>query len=165
MIKAVFLDRDGVINADKNYVYKIADFEFMPDVFDVLKGFSNLGYALFIITNQSGIGRGYYTQDDFLRLNEWMLENFKKREIYIKKVYFCPHAPQSNCACRKPKPGMILQAKAEFDVDLNASILIGDKDSDIQAGKNAGIKNCYKINEKQNLKSVYEAAKIFSRSI
>lgn len=165
MIKAVFLDRDGVINYDKNYVYKIADFVFIPGVFEALRGFSELGYLLFIVTNQSGIGRGYYTLNDFLTLNEWMLENFKKQGIEIKKVYFCPHAPQLNCPCRKPKPGMILQAKAEFNVDLGASILVGDKDSDIQAGKNAGIKNCYKVNEKQNLKSIYETAKIFRKSI
>lgn len=161
MIKAVFLDRDGVINYDKNYVCKVQDFSFMPNVFEVLKGFMNLGYALFIITNQSGIGRGYYSLDEFLKLNAWMLDELAKHEIIINKVYYCPHAPEMNCPCRKPKPGMILQAKDEFDVDLSASILIGDKPSDMQAGKAAGIKKCYKIDENQDLKSIYETAKVF----
>ena len=108
--KAIFLDRDGVINVEKEYTYKPEEFEFLPDVFKALKGFSEAGYMLFIVTNQSGIGRGYYTLDDFTKLNAWMLHKFAQKGITITKTYFCPHAPEENCECRKPKPGMFLEA-------------------------------------------------------
>ena len=137
--KAVFLDRDGVINIDKTYVYKIDDFEFVDGIFEVLKEFLKKGYKLFIVTNQSGIGRGYYSEDDFFKLTSYMLDKLKKEGIEITKVYHCPHSPESKCECRKPKPAMLLRAKEEFDVDMANSIMIGDKKSDIEAGKNAKV--------------------------
>ena len=142
MNKAVFLDRDGVVNVEKNYVYKIEDFEFMPGIFDVCKKYQQEGYLLFIITNQAGIARGYYTEEQFRILTDFMIKQFEKQGILIKKVYFCPHHPDftGECECRKPNPGMILQAAKEFDIDLSESILIGDKESDIEAGERAGIK-------------------------
>jgi D-glycero-D-manno-heptose 1,7-bisphosphate phosphatase len=143
---AIFLDRDGVINYDHEYTYQIKDFIFIEGVFDVCKYFIQLGYQLVIITNQSGIARGYYSEEDFETLNQWMLEQFKIHKIEIKGVYFCPHHPikgigkyKIDCDCRKPKPGMILQAALEHQIDLSQSILIGDNLSDIKAGRSAGI--------------------------
>lgn len=144
--KAVFFDRDGTINIDKGYVYKIEDFEFQPGIINLIKYYIKQGYIIFIITNQSGIARGFYSEHEFIKLTNWMLKQFAKHDIKIAKVYHCPHFPcnESKCNCRKPKPGMILQAVDEFNIDLAQSILIGDKRTDILAGKNAGIrKNLY----------------------
>ena len=149
MNKAVFLDRDGVINVEKNYVYKIEDFEFMPDIFDLCKKYQQEGYLLFVITNQAGIARGYYTEEQFHILTDWMLKQFEEQGVLIKKVYFCPHHPDitGECECRKPNPGMILQAAKEFDIDLSESILVGDKESDIEAGVKAGVKVSISVKE------------------
>lgn len=134
MNKAIFLDRDGTINVEKHYVYKTEDFEFLPGVIDGLRQLQNLGYLLFIVTNQSGIGRGYYTEEDFIELTDWMLKLFEDERIHISKVYFCPHLPDAKiekyrvkCECRKPKLGMYEQAVNEFDIDLTQSFAIGDK--------------------------------------
>jgi len=143
---AVFLDRDGVINYDDDYVYKIDDYRFIPDVFAACQLFIKKGYKLIVITNQAGIARGLYTEEDFNHLNQWFLKQFKKNNIKISGVYYCPHHPvygigkyRQSCHCRKPQPGMIQQAALEHKLDLSRSILIGDKISDINAGKNAGI--------------------------
>lgn len=145
--KALFLDRDGVINVEKNYVYKIEDFEFMDGIFEVMRSYQEQGYLLIVITNQAGIGRGYYTEEDFNMLNEWMLKRLADEGIHITKVYHCPYHPEygireykKDSFDRKPNPGMILRAAKEFEIDLDASILVGDKESDIQAGKRAGVK-------------------------
>lgn len=145
MDKAIFLDRDGVINIEKNYLYKIEDFEFIDGVFESLKYFQELGYKLFIITNQSGINRKYYTKDDFLTLTSWMKNQFLKNGITIEQVEFCPHTPTENCDCRKPKTKMIYNILKNFDIDLDLSWLIGDKSSDIKCAKNAGIKNTIQV--------------------
>jgi D-glycero-D-manno-heptose 1,7-bisphosphate phosphatase len=141
MNKALFLDRDGVINIDKVHLSRIEDFEFSPGIFDLCRKYSDNGFKIFVITNQAGIAKGLYSTEDFLRLTEWMTGEFKKNGITITKVYFCPHHPDitGSCDCRKPKPGMILKAKEEFDLDLSESVLIGDMESDLQAGRNAGI--------------------------
>lgn len=145
--KALFLDRDGVINEEKNYVHRIEDFAFMDGVFELLSYAQSLNYLLIVITNQAGIARGYYTEKDFHRLNEWMLTQFKVKGIQIERVYFCPYHPthgigeyKKDSDFRKPAPGMILQASRELGVDLTRSVLIGDKESDIEAGLRAGIK-------------------------
>lgn len=147
MQKALFLDRDGVINKEKDYLYKIEDFEFIDGVFEALTYFQDQGYLLIIITNQSGIARGYYQEADFLALNDWMLQKFALQGIRITKVYYSPYHPdygigkyKKDTPCRKPNPGMILQAAEEFSINLAESILIGDKESDIEAGINAGVK-------------------------
>lgn len=148
MKKALFLDRDGVINEEKNYVHRIEDFVVIEGIVDVLKHFQGKGYLITIITNQAGIGRGYYTEQDFQILNDWMLNLFLEKGVKITKVYFCPHHPEhgigmykQNSFFRKPNPGMILQAQRELQIDMEQSILVGDKESDIQAGISAGIKH------------------------
>ena len=145
MQKAVFLDRDGVINIEKNYLYKIEDFEFVQGVFTSLSHLQNLGYKLFIITNQSGIGRGYYTQEDFDKLTSWMIEEFNKNSIEISQVELCPHEPDFGCDCRKPKIGMIENISKNYDIDFANSWLIGDKSSDIKCAQNAGIQNTIQV--------------------
>ncbi len=134
MPKAIFLDRDGTINVEKNYLYKIEDFELLPGVIDALKQLQRAGYLLIVITNQSGIGRGYYTEDDFLKLNNWMVNMFKEQGITITEVYYCPHIPNAqiekyrmDCNCRKPKIGMYEQAVLDHNIDLSKSYAIGDK--------------------------------------
>jgi D-glycero-D-manno-heptose 1,7-bisphosphate phosphatase len=144
--KALFLDRDGTINIDKGYIFRVEDFEFQPGIFDLLLHFQNQGYLLFIITNQSGIARGLYTEEDYQKLTHWMLARLKENGIKITNVYHCPHHPgfTGNCECRKPKPGMILQAIEEYNISPVNSMLIGDKKRDILAGENAGlVKNLY----------------------
>ncbi len=150
--RAAFLDRDGVINVETNYVHKIEDFIFLPGVFDACRELQTLNYRLIVITNQAGIARGYYTEADFYRLNAWMIAQFAREEITIAKTYFCPHHPTKgigpyriDCACRKPKPGLILQAQRGFNLDLPHALLIGDKESDIEAGRNAGITHTFLV--------------------
>jgi len=138
--KAVFLDRDGTINIDDGYVYKTEDFKFIPDSLKALKLLSKTDYKLIIVTSQSGIGRKYYTIEDFNNLTKYMLDIFKKEGIRMEEVYFCPHSPEEGCECRKPNPGMINQALKKYDIDLKNSYVIGDKTSDIQLGANVGCK-------------------------
>jgi D-glycero-D-manno-heptose 1,7-bisphosphate phosphatase len=149
MKSALFLDRDGVINVEKNYVYRIKDFEFTPFIFDICREYEKKGFLIFIITNQSGIARKRYSLADFEKLTRWMENQFEKKGITIAKTYYCPHHPDytGNCSCRKPEPGMILQAQKEFNVNLKKSVLIGDKKSDIEAGIRAGIEQNYFIEE------------------
>ena len=143
--KAVFLDRDGVINIDKSYVYKIEDFEFVDGIFEKLRDYQKRGYLLIVVTNQSGIGRGYYTEEDFQKLTSYMLSELEKEGIKIAKVYHCNHSPEEGCECRKPNPGMLLKAKEEFNIDMKNSIMIGDKESDMEACKRAGVGECIKV--------------------
>ncbi len=150
--KALFLDRDGVVNKEKNYVHKIEDFHFLDGIFETCKAFQEAGYIVVIITNQSGIGRGYYTEGDFNALTEWMQGEFGKFSVTIAGTYFCPHHPEEavgdyrvKCSCRKPEPGMILKAARELNIDLANSILVGDKELDIEAGLNAGVGRNYLV--------------------
>ena len=140
-IKTVFLDRDGVINKEVGYLHKIQDFEFIDGVFKACLYFQSLDYQIIVVTNQSGIGRGYYNEGDFHIINNWMLEQFKNKRIEILDVFFCPHDPESNCDCRKPKPGMFNQANEKHDIDMEKSWMIGDKEADVAAANSAGIKN------------------------
>ena len=140
-IKTIFLDRDGVINKDINYLHKIDDFEFIDGIFDVCLYFQNLGYKIIIITNQSGISRGYYTESDYQKLTQWMLEQFQYKNVNILDVFHCPHGPDSTCDCRKPKPGMLIEAKITHNIDMEKSWMIGDKERDIRAANDAGIIN------------------------
>ncbi len=139
--KAIFLDRDGVINKEKNYLYKKEVFEFIEGVFESCKYFQEIGYQLIIVTNQSGIARGYYQVEDFHQLTKWMLKHFNDRGIEILDVFFCPHGPDSTCNCRKPKPGMLLEAKEKYNINMESSWMIGDKEADVGAANAAGIEN------------------------
>lgn len=145
MTKAIFLDRDGVINIEKNYLYKIEDFEFVEGTFESLKYLQELGYILFVITNQSGVDRGYYSLEDFNKLTDWMISEFRTQNILIAQVELCPHTPNDNCNCRKPKTGMIDNILKSHKIDLENSWLIGDKSSDIECAKNANIKNTIQV--------------------
>jgi D-glycero-D-manno-heptose 1,7-bisphosphate phosphatase len=143
---AAFLDRDGVINVDHGYVYRREDFEFVPGVLEGAQRLSRMGYALVVVTNQSGIGRGLYTEEDFDTLTQWMMQAFAAAGAPLAGVYFCPHHPieavgvyRCECQCRKPAPGMLLRAAAELCIDLKASAMFGDRASDLQAAKAAGV--------------------------
>jgi len=143
---AVFLDRDGVINHDHGYVHKREDFDFIDGIFDVARHAYEQNYKLVVITNQAGIARGYYTEDQFHQLTNWMCEQFSAAGAPISRVYFSPYHPTAGLGkylkddvSRKPHPGMILQANKDLSIDLSRSVLIGDKVSDIQAGNAAGV--------------------------
>jgi len=144
--RALFLDRDGVINVDHGYVHRPESFEFVDGIFELCKCANDSGYEIFIVTNQAGIGRGYYSEHDFHVLTAWMKARFRDNGVEIADVYFCPCHPEHGVgaykresARRKPNPGMLLDAAREHGVDLAASMLIGDKHSDIEAGRRAGI--------------------------
>ena len=137
--KALFLDRDGIINIDYGYVSTIEEFTFTEGIFDLLQIFVERGYLLFIVTNQSGIGRGYYSNNDFQVLTTWMLEVLKKEGIEIEAVHHCHHAPEERCFCRKPAIGMVDAILFEHNIDLEHSWMIGDKQSDIDLAHNAHI--------------------------
>ena len=145
--KALFLDRDGIINVDHGYVSKIEDFEFVDEIFDLVRLFTAAGYMIFIVTNQSGIGRGYYSEEDFSSLSEWMVKKLDDKNITIEKVYYCPHSPEEKCHCRKPEIGMIEQALEQYPIDLEHSWIIGDKGSDIALAQNANIGNSVYIGD------------------
>ncbi|UDG80968.1 D-glycero-beta-D-manno-heptose-1,7-bisphosphate 7-phosphatase [Candidatus Hartigia pinicola] len=143
---AVFLDRDGTINIDHGYVHKINDFQFIKGAHETMIELKKMGYSLIIVTNQSGIGRGIYSEDSFMKLTRWMEYSLAYRGIYLDGIYFCPHHPKSkdkaddqHCNCRKPKSSMFLDAQQLLNIDMASSIMVGDKLSDIQAGRAANI--------------------------
>lgn len=145
-IKAVFIDRDGTINVEKNYVYKIEDFELIPGSLEALRLLTRNGIKIYIITNQAGIAKGYYTEEQFYDFTEYMLTNFDKEEIKIEKVLFCPHHPAgvvpkytATCSCRKPNTKLIEDVIKQENFRLRELALIGDKNSDIDAGYKLGI--------------------------
>lgn len=160
MRKAVIFDRDGVLVEDIGYHHKIEDFKFIPNAIEGLKLLKN--YLLIIVTNQSGIGRGYYTMKDFENFNNHLIQELKKHGIKIKKTYICPHKPEDNCDCRKPKAKLIKYAANEFNIDLSKSFMIGDMKRDIEMGHNAGCKGILVLTgkgmkEKENSKADYVA--------
>ena len=172
-VKTIFLDRDGVINKEVNYLSNIEDFEFINGVFDACKHFQSLGYSIIIITNQSGIGRGYYNEDDFQILTKWMLSKFKENKIEILDIFYCPHSPNNQCQCRKPNTGMFFLARDKYMIDMKSSWSIGDKESDIEASLLSGISNTilvrsgHKTDESKSkakyfLESIYESIKLIS---
>lgn len=153
--KAMFLDRDGIINVDAGYVYRVSDFIFLKGIFDLTREAASKGYLIFVVTNQAGIGRGYYSEKDFQILTKWMIGRFASEGVDIKKVFFSPYHPvhgvgryKKDDISRKPRPGMFLAAKSEFDIELSESILLGDKMSDVKAGISAGVgTNIYLSND------------------
>jgi D-glycero-D-manno-heptose 1,7-bisphosphate phosphatase len=140
-IKTIFLDRDGVINKEVGYLFRIIDFKFIEGVFDACLYFQQLDYKIIIISNQSGIARGYYSERDYLELTKWMLNQFNIKGISILDILYCPHGPESSCECRKPKPGMLIEAKDKYNISMKDSWMIGDKETDIEAANLSGINN------------------------
>ena len=145
--KAVFFDRDGVLNVDVDYLYRIEDLVWVDGAREALAYLSKLGYKIFVVTNQSGVARGYYTIEDMNKLHAHMASELEKCGAKVEKFYYCPHHKEGkiveyaiDCDCRKPKPGMLLQAFAENDLDKEVCFLIGDSKRDVEAAVNAGIK-------------------------
>ncbi len=153
MISAVFLDRDGVINVDHGYVSTWEQFEFLPGASEALRELQDAGYLLIIVSNQSGIGRGYYSERDLHTLNQAIADHLDSTHgVTLSGFYHCPHHPteaegefRQQCDCRKPAPGMIQQAVLEHGIDVTTSLLVGDKDSDIEAGRAAGVARLFKV--------------------
>ncbi|PRD69394.1 D-glycero-beta-D-manno-heptose-1,7-bisphosphate 7-phosphatase [Malikia spinosa] len=148
--KAAFLDRDGVINRDRAYVSRWEDFEFVPGAVDAMRRLKKAGYALVVVTNQSGIARGYYSEAQYQALTAAMQQALLDAGAAVDAVYHCPHHPKGkvaelaiDCDCRKPAPGMILRAAKELNLSLADSILVGDKPSDIEAARAAGVGRAY----------------------
>ena len=146
MQRALFLDRDGVINVDLGYVHRTEDFIFMDGIFDVVRAARINGYYVIVVTNQAGIGRGYYNETQFQELTDWMCLRFAEEKAWIDRVYFSPYHPTAGLGeykqdhvSRKPRPGMLVRAQSELEIDLSASIFIGDKLSDMEAGIAAGV--------------------------
>jgi D-glycero-D-manno-heptose 1,7-bisphosphate phosphatase len=164
-IKTIFLDRDGVINEEVNYLYKINDFQFIEGIFDVCEYYLKLGYKIIVITNQSGISRGYYTINDYQKLTNWMMRQFKNRGISILDTFHCPHLPESNCNCRKPKPGMFIAAKNKHNIDMANSWMIGDKETDSEAASSAGISNTILVRSGHKIDESISTAKFIIDSI
>jgi len=165
IIKAVFLDRDGVINNEIGYLHKTKDFKFIDGVFKACNYFQKKGYLIIIITNQSGIGRGYYTEEDFHILNNWMNKQFSINGIDITDIFYCPHAPDDDCNCRKPKPGLIQNALQKHSINIARSWMIGDKESDITAGHVAGISNTILVKTGHEIDELKTNAKYILKSI
>ena len=164
-IKTIFLDRDGVINKDINYLHKIDDFEFIDGIFDACLYFQSLGYKIIIITNQSGISRGYYSHSDYQKVTQWMLDQFKYKNINILDIFHCPHGPDSTCNCRKPKPGMFLNAKTKYNINMKNSWMIGDKEADVIAANAAGIDNTILVRSVHRIDESNSEASFFLDSI
>lgn len=185
MKKAIFLDRDGTINVEKHYLYRIKDFEYIDGVIDALQILDRLGYMLIIITNQSGIARGYYTEKDFIHLSLWMLEDLKKKKINISQIYYCPHCLEGRvkeyvikCKCRKPGTQLFWEAQKEFNISMAHSYAIGDKMRDISICQECDIQgiileepnNNVQLNNIENkmykklwrCQNLYEAAKLIA---
>ena len=144
---AIFFDRDGVLNVDVGYLYKIEDFQWIDGAIEAIKYYNDKDYYVFVITNQSGVARGFYTEIDIHKLHNWMNQELAKYGAHIDEFFYCPHHVKGiikeysfDCECRKPKIGMIKKAVDKYDVQLDSSLLIGDKDSDIECAENAGIK-------------------------
>ena len=174
MDKAIILDRDGTLIQDPGYVHKIEDFKLIDKVIGALNLLRN-NFKFFIITNQSGIGRGFFTLKDFEKFNNYLIDILKKNDIIIKKTYICPHHPDEKCQCRKPNTKFIKDIERKFNIDLKDSWVIGDHPHDVEMGKKAGCKTIYVLTghgEKHRNKlnghidpdfitnNIYEAAKI-----
>lgn len=151
---ALLLDRDGVINEDRGFVHRIEDFKFLPGIFDMVARAREKGMAVVVVTNQSGIGRGLFPERAFIQLTDWMMGRFADAGAPIDRVYHCPYHPteglgewRADHPWRKPAPGMLIQAAHDLDLDLSASVMVGDSRRDMQAAKAAGVGCCILIGE------------------
>ncbi len=144
MKKAVFLDRDGTINVEKDYLYQVADFEFVPGAEEAIRRLNQAGLLVIVVTNQSGVARGYYTEDDVEQLHRHINRELARHDAHVDAWFYCPHHPSGKgsyalpCSCRKPLPGMLRAAALRYDIDLEQSYMVGDKQADIEAGMAAG---------------------------
>lgn len=148
LIPAIFLDRDGTINVDHGYVHDSDHFQFIAGVIEALQKLKQMGFSLVLVTNQSGIARGLFTEQQFIRLTEWMDWSLADKGVDLDGIYYCPHHPdgvievfRQGCDCRKPQPGMLLSAQRHLHIDMPASYIVGDKIEDLMAGKAAGVGN------------------------
>lgn len=175
MNKALFLDRDGVINQEINYAHKVNQIQFIPGIFELVKKANEKNYRTIIITNQAGIAKGYFTIRDFINLMKWMKVEFQKRGAKLDNIYFCPHHPDAvieefkkESHFRKPASGMLLKAKIRFDLIMKDSFLIGDRVTDLEAGKGAKVGTLCLLNKNKttlpfnyhNLNTLYDALEL-----
>jgi D-glycero-D-manno-heptose 1,7-bisphosphate phosphatase len=151
MNRAVFLDRDGVINRklENDYVKSWDEFQFLPCVIEAIKAINEKGYLVIVVTNQRGIAKGLMTEKDLKAIHRRMLKELKKHGARIDDIFYCPHDNSDNCSCRKPKPGMLLQAQKKWDIDFAQSYIIGDSNSDLEAGQQVGCRGILTANLKQ----------------
>jgi D-glycero-D-manno-heptose 1,7-bisphosphate phosphatase len=145
-VPAIFLDRDGTLNVDHGYVHEIDRFEFIDGVIDAMRELKEMGFALVLVTNQSGIARGIFTEAQFEQLTEWMDWSLADRGVDLDGIYYCPHHPEGTveefrqaCDCRKPQPGMLISARDFLHIDMAASYMVGDKLEDMLAAQSAGV--------------------------
>jgi D-glycero-D-manno-heptose 1,7-bisphosphate phosphatase len=162
MKRAVFIDRDGTINVEKEYLYRAEEFEFIPGADKAVRLLNEAGFLVVVVSNQSGVGRGYYTEEDVELLHRYIATQLERVGARIDAWYFCPHHPAGRssyalpCQCRKPQPGMLLEAAQRFNIDLQSSYMIGDKLVDVEAGCAAGcrtilVRSGYGREQEQNL--------------
>ncbi len=145
--KAIFFDRDGTLNVDVNYLHRKEDFEWMPGAIEAIRYANETGFLVIVVTNQSGVARGFFPESDVTKLHDFMNDELKKHGAHIDAFYYCPHLPDGkikkyaiSCDCRKPRPGLIERAVKEHDIDRASSLLIGDGDRDIKSAESAHIK-------------------------
>jgi D-glycero-D-manno-heptose 1,7-bisphosphate phosphatase len=165
MRRAAFLDRDGVVNVDRGYVHRLEDFEFLPGVLDAAARLSSGGWTLVVVTNQSGIARGLYSEQTYRVLTQHMEQAFARAGAPLAGVYHCPHHPEGRiaalaieCTCRKPAPGLLLQARDELGLSLPDSVLVGDRLSDLVAARRAGVGRAYLLRSGPTDRLVAESA-------
>lgn len=139
--KGIFFDRDDTLIHDSNYMHKLDQLSYIDNVFPTLKSIQDLGYQIFIVSNQSGIGRGYFKIEDTHLFHEQMKKDFEGHGVKIKDIVFCPHTPEDKCDCRKPNPKLLLELCEKYKINPTLSFMVGDKKSDVEAGINAGMKS------------------------
>jgi len=165
MRKIIFLDRDGVINHEVGYLHKISDFRFIDEDFSSFIYLKKMGFSFIVVTNQSGIARGIYNEDNYHHLNNWMINEFKRKGIDILDTFFCPHGPDDDCSCRKPKPGMLTSAMKKYPIDRDNSWMIGDKEDDITAARESGIYKTILVRSGHNIDEKITRANFVINSI
>ena len=141
--RAAFLDRDGTMAKDVPYCSHPRDFELFPNTAKAVRLLNEYGFKVIVITNQSGVGRGYFTEETLAQIHERMKEELAKEKAWVDAIYYCPHHPDDNCDCRKPKPQMVLQAAEDYDIDLEQSFVVGDLQMDVELGKAVGCKTIF----------------------